>query len=362
MSGTVAPSSPHAVGAGEATTTVTPGGSNGWRAAWRVLALVALLGLLVLVALLSLGIGSKSVTIPTVIDAFTSYDATNPDHLIVRGLRVPRTVLGVLVGVALGLAGTVMQGLSRNALADPGILGVNAGAAMAVVIAVYLLDITSLAGYVWFGFAGAGAAAVGVFVLGSLGRDGASPIKLVLAGVAITYLLAAMTRAITLIDVQSFDVLRFWVVGSLAGRDLDIARQAWPFIAVGTVMALASGRTLNALALGDDMARALGMRLNAARAFTILTIVILAGAATAIAGPIAFLGLTVPHVGRMIVGPDNRWVLPYAAVLAPLMLLGADVLGRVVARPQEIQVGVVAVLLGAPVFIALVRRRRVEGL
>lgn len=324
--------------------------------------LLVSIALLVLVCLLSIGFGAKQIPLHTVLDALRHYDAADTDHVIVRSLRVPRTVLGLLVGAALGLAGAVMQGVSRNPLADPGILGVNGGAALFVVAGIYWFGMSSLTSYVWLAFAGAAAAAVSVYLLGSLGREGATPVKLALSGAAMTALFGSLTTTLLLRDVQTFDQYRFWAVGALAGRDGDVVGQVAPFIAVGIVMALLSGRALNALSLGDDVARSLGQRVGLARAFAAAAVVILCGAATAAAGPIGFVGLTVPHVARAITGPDYRWVLPYSMLLAPILLLGSDVLGRVVARPGELQVGIVTAIVGAPFFIALVRRRKLSEL
>jgi iron complex transport system permease protein len=323
-----------------------------------VIGLVVGGALLGVVLLASLAVGARPMAWSTAVEAVTSFDPADDDHLVVRELRMPRTVIGLLAGVALGLAGALMQGVTRNPLADPGLLGVNAGAALAVVIAINVFGVATLAGYVWFAFGGAGAAAVTVYLLGATGRDGATPVKLALAGAALTALLGSVTTAILLLDATTLDQFRFWAVGSLDGRGADIATQAAPFVVVGVLMAFVCGRMLNALALGDDVARSLGQRVGIARAVTAAAVVVLAGTATAAAGPIVFVGLTVPHVARALTGPDNRWVLAYAAVLAPILLVGADVIGRVVARPSEVQVGIVTALLGAPVFIALVRRRR----
>jgi iron complex transport system permease protein len=318
---------------------------SGWARASGLL--VALAGVAA-VAGCSFVFGSKPIPVGTVIDAFLHYDGSN-DHLIVRSLRVPRTLIGLGVGAALGLAGTVMQGMSRNPLADPALLGIEQGASLAVVLAISAFGIGSLTGYVWFAFAGAALGGVLVYTLGSSGRGGATPVKLALAGTAVSALLSSFTWAILLLDVATLDRFRFWVVGSLAGRGASIAGQVAPFLAVGIVLALASARSLNTLALGEDVARALGQRVGVARA-------------TAAAGPIAFVGLTVPHVARAICGPDHRWVLPWSMVLAPCLLLGSDVLGRVVARPGELQVGIVTALVGAPFFVALVRRRKLAAL
>jgi iron complex transport system permease protein len=327
-----------------------------------VLGLVVALGVLVLVCLASVAFGAKPIPFGRVFDALFHYDATQNDHLIIRSLRIPRTLLGLLVGLALGLAGAGMQGVTRNPLADPGLLGVEAGAALCVVVGIYIFDIVTPLGYVWFAFAGAAIAAVVVYGLGSLGREGATPVKLALGGAAVTAFLTSFTSAILLIDIDTFDQFRFWIVGSLAGRSMEVVTQIAPFIIIGSIMALVTGRTLNALSLGDDVARSLGQRVGWARAFSAFSVVLLCGAATAAAGPIAFVGLTIPHVARAITGPDYRWILAYSAVLAPILLLGADVVGRVIARPGEVQVGIVTAVIGAPFFIALVRRRKLAEL
>ena len=328
----------------------------------RMLGLLAALAVLLVATIASLAVGAKPIPAGTVLDALVGYDASLEDHLIVHSLRLPRTLVGLLAGVALGLAGGVMQGVTRNPLADPGILGVSAGAALFVVIGIYWFGVATLTGYVWFAFAGAAIASLSVYALGSLGRDGATPVKLALAGAAISAFLASVTTAILLRDLATLDQFRFWAVGSLAGRDATVAAQLTPFVAVGAVMALVSGSMLNALALGDDVARSLGQKVGATRAFAALSVVLLVGAATAAAGPIGFVGLTVPHIARAITGPDHRWVLPYSAVLAAILLLVSDVLGRVVARPGELQVGIVTAVIGAPFFVALVRRRKLAEL
>ncbi len=320
---------------------------------------VTLLGVAVLA---SIGVGAKPIPLSRVLDALIHYDRTDTDHLIVRTIRVPRTAVGLVVGVALGLAGTLMQGLTRNPLADPGILGVNAGAALFVAMGIYTFGVTSSTTTVWFAMAGAALASVLVYALGSIGRDGATPVKLALAGAAVSILCMSLTRAVLLIDLATLDQFRFWDVGSLSGRPGTVVWSVLPFVATGSVLALALTRSLNGLALGDDTARALGQRVRVVRGVGALGIVLLCGAATAAAGPIGFVGLTVPHVARAVVGPDYRWVAPYSAVLAPLLLLGSDVLGRVIARPGEVEVGIVTAAIGAPVFIALVRRRKLAQL
>lgn len=328
----------------------------------RSLALALTFLVLLLVVLASVVLGARAMSLSTVLDAFTSYDRSLDEHLIVRTIRVPRTIVGLLVGLALGLAGTLFQGVTRNPLADPGILGVNAGASLAVVMAIYLLGVGSLLGYVWFGFLGAAVASVAVYLLGALGRGGATPIKLALAGSAVAAFLSALGSAILVIDAATLNQYRFWAVGSVAGRDGTVAAQVAPFILVATAFAFVTGRMLNTLALGDDVAQGLGQRVGLIRIYAGLVAVVLVGAAVAAAGPIAFLGLVVPHVARMIAGTDYRWILAFAALIGPIILLGCDILGRIAARPGEIQVGIVVALIGGPFFIALVRRRRLVEL
>lgn len=317
---------------------------------------------LVVACVLSVMIGAKSIPVGTVVDAFTAFDPTNNDHLFVRAERVPRTVLGVLAGLALGLAGTVMQAVARNPLADPGVLGINAGASLLVVTGITLFGLTTLTGYVWFAFVGAAIAAVLVYGVSSLGREGATPIKLALAGAAANAAFVSFTTAVLLTGSDAFEQFRLWQVGSLAGRGWDVVGAVAVFIVVGSVIALLSGGLLNTLAMGDDMARALGQNVTRARVVSGLAVVLLCGAATAAAGPIGFVGLAVPQIARLIAGPDNRWLLPYAALLAPVLVLGADVVGRLIARPGEVQVGILTAAIGAPIFIALVRGRRVSSL
>jgi len=319
-------------------------------------------GLLVVIGFASVAYGSKSIPLSVVWDALWHFDPGSNDHLIVRSLRVPRTVIGLGVGAALGLAGAVMQGVSRNPLADPGILGVEAGASLAVVVAINSFGVGSLTGYVWFAFAGAAIASVVVYTLGSMGRDGATPVKLALAGAALAAMLGSITSAILLLDVATLDEFRFWVVGSLAGRGADVVGQVAPFVAVGLLLAFANSPALNLLGLGEDVARGLGQRIWLARLVGLTAITLLCGAATAACGPIAFVGLVVPHAVRALTGPDHRWLVPCSALAGAILLLTADVIGRVVARPAELQVGIVLALVGAPFFIALVRRRKTAAL
>ncbi|MGH3885713.1 MAG: FecCD family ABC transporter permease [Pseudonocardiaceae bacterium] len=327
----------------------------------RLLVVAGLLALLAVVALASLAVGAKPIPIDLAWNAIWSPTGTE-DDIVVRALRAPRTILGIGVGIALGLAGALMQGHTRNPLADPGILGVEAGAAFFVVLGIYAFGVTSLFGYVWFAFAGAFAASVLVFMLGSIGRGGPTPVTLALAGVSVSFLLYALIQALLLADLATLDAYRFWVVGSLAGRDAGVAAQVAPFLLAGLLLAVLNAPGLNLLALGDDVARALGQRVAVTRGTGLVAITLLTGSAVAACGPIAFVGLVVPHVARALTGPDHRWLLPAAGLAGAVLLLAADVIGRVVVRPGELQVGIVLALVGAPFFIALVRRRRLVKL
>jgi iron complex transport system permease protein len=289
-------------------------------------------------------------------------DTGSEADLIVRGLRVPRTIAGVLVGMALGLAGALMQALTRNPLADPGILGVNAGAACAVVLAIAYLGITQLDQYVWFALLGAGVATVVVYLLGSAGSGSASPVRLVLAGAAVTAMLTGVISAVVLTNGIAFNGFRSWTVGSLQHVNSTVVAQVVPFLLVGFALALFIGPALNAIALGEELANALGARVGRVRVVGIVSTTLLCGAATAVTGPIAFVGLVVPHAVRAYTGPDHRWILPYSMVVGAVLVLVADVIGRLVLRPSELEVSVVTAVLGAPVFIAIVRRRRLAQL
>jgi iron complex transport system permease protein len=319
---------------------------------------VGLLGLglaLVLVCALSVAVGSRSIGLSSVVDALAGELPDSTEQTVVRDIRVPRTLLGLVVGAALGLAGALLQGVTRNPLADPSIMGLSAGAAAFVVLGISVLGVSALSGYVWLAFAGTAAAAALVYGIASRGRDGATPVKLALAGAAVAAGLWSLTAGVLMTDVDALDELRFWQVGSLAGRNMPVFLQVLPFIAVGLALALLCGRVLNVLALGDDAARALGHRVELTRGYVLLAVTVLCGAATAACGPIVFVGLVVPHIARAICGPDYRWILPYCLVLSPLIFLAADVVGRLVLAPGELEVGVVLGVLGAPFFIALVR-------
>jgi iron complex transport system permease protein len=343
------------------TTPAAPAPAVGGLRRRRLAGLALLMVVLLAACIASIAVGAKAIPLEGVWHAVFTPTGTE-DDIVVRSLRVPRTLLGILAGGALGLAGALIQGHTRNPLADSGLLGVNAGAAFLVVIGIYAFGVTSLYGYVWFAFAGALVASVAVFVLGSVGRGGPTPVALALAGTAVSALLAALTSAVILIDVQTLDAYRFWAVGSLAGREAEVAWQVMWFLYPGLYIAFRSAPALNALALGDDVARSLGHSVRRTRVEGVVAITLLAGGATAACGPIAFVGLVVPHIVRAFTGPDYRWLLPASVLAGSALILLADVIGRVVVRPGELQVGIVLALIGGPFFIWLVRRRKMVAI
>ncbi|MFI6347860.1 FecCD family ABC transporter permease [Streptomyces sp. NPDC050560] len=326
----------------------------------RAVALVAAAVALLLALLLSLAVGARAVAPSAVFDALL-HGGHSGSAEVVRGLRLPRTLVGLMVGAALALAGTVLQGVTRNPIADPGILGVSQGASVGVVLVIAYAGIHTLTGYVWFAFAGAGAAAVAVYAVAASGRGGATPVKLALGGAAINALLVSVTSAVLTTKASALDEFRFWQVGSLAGRNGDIVRQIWPFLLVGAVLVVSVARGLDALALGEDVAKGLGQRVATVRIVGGLGATLLTGAGVAAAGPIAFVGLAVPHIARAVVGVDHRWVLALSALLGPTMLLVSDTVGRVVFPPSEIPAGVMTALIGVPFLVVLVRRKAVKA-
>lgn len=326
----------------------------------RSLGLILGVGVLLAIALLSLRFGSLSISTSDAWDALFSYDSAAYNQVIVREMRLPRTLIAIAVGGGLAVAGAMMQAVTRNPLAGPSILGVSSGASFAIVTAVFYFGLSSSIEYVWFAFAGALAASALVFLIGSVGRDGVSPVKLALAGVVVSSLLSAWSSALLLLDEETLNTVRFWAAGSVAGRELSILAVVSPFLILGTLVSLFLGHQLNVLNMGDDYARSLGMRTGRTRILCSLLVVLITGAAVSVAGPIGFLGLATPHIVRAIVGPDYRWVLPYSLIFGAILLLGADIVGRLIAKPAEIQVGIMTALLGAPFLIYLARKTRMS--
>ncbi|GAB6903663.1 iron ABC transporter permease [Kineosporia succinea] len=318
------------------------------------------LALLAVLMVASIAIGTRFVAVGTMWDALNGADDTL-DEAVIR-VRIPRTVLAVLAGASLAVSGTVFQGVTRNPLADPGILGINMGASLAVVVGLAWFGLSNPNSYIWVAIAGAGLAAVFVYAVGSLGRGGPTPLKLALAGAATSAALVSFVTAVILPRGDISENVQSWQIGGVGGATFERIGQVVPFLAVGLVICLLSARSLNSLALGDDVAAGLGERVAPARGLASLGAVMLCGAATAICGPIGFVGLVVPHLCRLLVGPDHRWLLPFTALTGASLLLAADVIGRIVARPAEIEVGIVTALVGAPFFIYIVRRQKVRAL
>jgi iron complex transport system permease protein len=324
----------------------------------RALLLPGLIGglmLLIVCILWSITLGAADIDTKTVYDALFAFDETSFPHLIIQTVRLPRVLAGIIVGAALAVAGTIMQGLTRNPLADSGILGINSGAAFAVVLAVFILGNPPLSAYALFGFIGAGVAAALVYMLGSMGRGGATPLKLTLAGVILSAFVSAFTTTILIGDQETLEKIRFWTAGSLAGREMPLVVQTAPYILIGLAASLIISRQITTISLGEDVAKGLGQNTAWVRGVAAIIVVLLAGGAVALAGPIGFVGLVVPHVIRFIVGVDYRWVVPYSAVLGAILVTVADVGARVIIRPQELPAGVVMAFVGAPFFIWLAR-------
>jgi iron complex transport system permease protein len=326
----------------------------------RVVWLLALLGVLVVALTLSLVIGTRSVSIADVWAALGG--ASDGFDRASVAKRVPRTLLAAVAGAALAVSGAVMQGVTRNPLADPGILGINTGASLAVVAGLAFFGLSAATSVVWVAISGAALTAVVVYTIGSMGRGGATPLKLALAGAATSAALASFITAIALPRGDIAANIRSWQIGGVGGGTFSSLGQVLPFLAAGLVVSLLSAKALNSLALGDDLAAGLGERVAVARGAAALGAVVLCGAATAVTGPIGFVGLVVPHAVRLLTGVDHRWLLPYSAVGGAVLLTVSDVIGRVVARPAEIDVGIVTALIGAPFFIWIVRRSKVRAL
>ncbi len=328
----------------------------GVRLAW----LFAGLALLVLLGAASLAFGARDVSLTEVLAALGGGAAGVGEAAVT--LRMPRTVLAMLVGAALALSGCAMQAITRNPLADPGILGVSSGAALAVVVGIAFFGLSNPYSYIGVATLGAAAASAFVYAVGSMGRGGATPLKLALAGAASAAAFSSLVSAILLPRVDILETFRFWQIGGVGGASWDRILVVAPFLGLGALICLLSARGMNSLALGDDMAAGLGVQVGRTRLLAAAGAVILAGAATAIAGPIGFVGLVVPHLCRLLVGTDHRWLLPFSAIAGAALLTLADVVGRIITRPEEIDVGIVTAFIGAPVFIWIVRRQRVREL
>jgi iron complex transport system permease protein len=325
----------------------------------RLTWVLVVLAVLALAVIASVALGVRVVGLHDVLSGLTGSEDTAGEAAVSK--RIPRTFLAMLIGAALGLAGAVMQGVTRNPIADPGILGVTTGASLAVVCGITMFGLTSPAAYIWVAIAGAAFAAAFVYAIGSLGRGGATPLKLALAGAATAAAFSSLISAVLLPRVDVMNVYWHWQIGGVGGATYTRIGQVLPFLVVGALICLAAARGLNSLALGDDVAAGLGERIATTRLLAFFGAVTLCGAATAVTGPIAFVGLIVPHLCRLLVGIDHRWLLPFSALTGAALLTLADVIGRVVARPEEIDVGIVTAFIGAPIFILIVRRQKVRA-
>lgn len=346
-----------------ATVTVpTPGTADLRRPAWaRTLWLLIGLGVLLVLCVLSVCFGVRAVSIDDISAALGGQTDTLAQAAIVK--RLPRTVLALLVGAALALSGATMQAVTRNPIADPGILGVSNGASLAVVLGIAFLGLSNPYGQMALAIVGAAVAATFVYTVGSLGRGGATPLKLALAGAATSAAFASLISAIMLPRVDLLQAFQSWQIGGVGGAEWPRIALTAPVLALGALICFASARGMNSLALGDDMAKGLGEHVFRTRLMSALGAVILAGAATAIAGPIGFVGLVIPHVCRLLIGTDHRWLLPFSALAGAALLLASDIIGRVIApSSEEIQVGIITAIVGAPFFIWIVRRQKVREL
>lgn len=329
-------------------------GKSAKRSRWFGLMLSAIVLLIFLVY--SVTLGAKDIPLRTILESFTTFD-NSFDHLVVQTMRLPRSLMAMAVGAALAVSGALMQGLTRNPLAETGILGIEAGGALAVVIVLFIFGSSSLTLYAAVAFLGAAIAAVSVYGLGTLGRGGATPLNLTVAGAAMTAFISSITTGILIVSQRTLEEIRFWLAGSLAGRDLNLFLQVLPFMTIGLLLALLLGKQITILSLGEDVAKGLGQKTAWIKVLTAISVVLLAGSSVAIAGPIGFIGLVVPHTVRFFIKTDYRWILPYSALLGAILLLVSDIAARVLLKPQELPVGVMTALVGAPVFVYLAKSK-----
>lgn len=311
---------------------------------------------LIICLIYSITLGARDIPLRIILESFTRFDHSF-DHLVIQTVRLPRSLMAIAVGAALAVSGAVMQGLTRNPLAETGILGIESGGALAVVITLFVFGSSSLTVYAGVAFLGAAIAAISVYALGTLGRGGATPLNLTVAGAALSAFIFSIKTSILIVSQRTLDEIRFWLAGSLAGRDLDLFLQVLPFLLGGLLLAFLLSRQITTLSLGEDIAKSLGQQTAWIKVLSAISIVLLAGSSVAIAGPVGFVGLVVPHIVRFFIKTDYRWILPYSAVLGAILLLVADIAARVLLKPQEIPVGVMTAIIGAPVFVYLAKSK-----
>lgn len=321
-----------------------------------IIPLFGVIMVLCLSFLASLTFGVAEITWQDLPQAFTAFDGST-SHLIITTIRLPRAIVALLVGAGLGVAGSLMQGITRNPLADPSILGINSGAVLAVVITTFLLNEPSLNILAFFAFLGATLSAIAVYFFASLSKKGLSPLSLTLAGSAITVFCSSLTSGILIVNQRTLDEIRFWLAGSIAGRDIQLIRQIFPYFVTGLILALILARQITILSLGEETAQGLGQNTLLIKVGAMFAVILLAGASVSLAGPIGFIGLIMPHLVRLLVGNDYRWILPFSMVGGAILLLNADIVSRLIIKPQEVPVGLILPILGAPFFIYLIRKR-----
>lgn len=312
---------------------------------------------LVAAFLFHIAVGAKQLPISTVFEALISFDSTNFDHVIVQNLRLPRAALALVVGASLSLAGALMQGVTRNPLADPGLLGLTTGAAFAVLVAHSVFGFTSMAFTPWIAMSGALGAAVIVFFISRMVPGGATPLSMTLAGAAVSAFLGTIISVIHLLNQDTFENLRVWLTGTLAGRDITLLWYVGPWMLIALVGGILLAPRVTVLAMGDEVAQGLGVRTGMLKAQLLAVVVVLTAGSVALAGPLGFIGLVIPHVVRLYVGSDYRWIVPYAALTGAAYLVSVDIVARVAIPPREISTGIITALIGAPLFVHLVRRR-----
>lgn len=325
---------------------------NNWQ---RLIVIVLAVIILLLLIGMSIVFGYTGISLKTAIQAFTDFNGTNK-HVIITTVRLPRALIAAAVGACLAMAGVVMQTLTKNPLAAPEILGLNAGAGFAVVLAFSLFHISGLHAFAWISFAGAAIAQVGVYLIGSVGREGLTPMKLTLAGAAISALFASFTQGLLSINDAALEQVLFWLAGSVSGRKLEILQSVLPYMIAGWIVAFMFASKMNVLSMGEDVAKGLGLKTGLVKIVSGLIVIFLAGSAVAVAGPIGFIGIVIPHIARKVIGIDHRWLLPFSGILGGVLLVAADIAARYVIMPQEVPVGVMTAIIGVPFFIYIARR------
>lgn len=299
--------------------------------------------------------GYTDTTWKMAINAFTNFNGSN-EHIVIESVRLPRSLIAAAVGGSLAIAGVLMQTLTKNPLASPDIFGVNAGAGVAVVIAMTVFGAGNLQLFTWLSFAGAAVAAISVYGVGSLGREGLTPMKLTLAGAAMTAMFASITQGLLVINEAALEQALFWLAGSVAGRKLENLTVVFPYLAAGWIGALLISAKLNVLSMGEDVAKGLGLNTGLLKIGIGLIVILLSGGAVAVSGPIGFIGIVIPHLTRSIVGIDHRWVIPFSGIMGGILLLAADIASRYILMPQEVPVGVMTAIIGTPFFIYIARK------